>query len=131
MATTTTLPTVESYAKKDPDVPEEVILKEDLLRLGLNVTRDAMELSKGCREQAYYFFSYNISSHDELADGVSTKAPEDIRFHGGPYGLRPTSVRVVLSTKSPYAIDVVEGKPTICENGTPVAEASFPEKPSY
>ena len=56
MATTTTLPTVESYAKKYPDVPEEVILKEDLLRLGLNVTRDAMELSKGCREQAYYLF---------------------------------------------------------------------------
>ena len=93
MTATTTLPTVETYAKKYPDIPKEVILKEDLLRLGLNITKDAMELSKGCREQAYYLFSYNISSHDELADGVSTAAPEDIRFHGGPYGLRPTSVR--------------------------------------
>ena len=58
MTATTTLPTVESYAKKYPDIPKEVILKEDLLRLGLNITKDAMELSKGCREQAYYLFSY-------------------------------------------------------------------------
>ena len=75
MTATTIHPTVESYAKKYPDVPKEVILKEDLLRLGLNVTRDAMELSKGCREQAYYLFSYNISSHDDLAEGVSTVTP--------------------------------------------------------
>ena len=57
MTATTTLPTVETYAKKYPDIPKEVILKEDLLRLGLNITKDAMELSKGCREQAYYLFS--------------------------------------------------------------------------
>ena len=31
-------PTVERYAKQYPDVPFEVILKEDLLRLGMRFT---------------------------------------------------------------------------------------------
>jgi hypothetical protein len=131
VATTPTVPTIERYAKKYPDVPKEVILKEDLLRLGINITPEAMELAKGCREQAYYLFSYNISSPDELGAGVSSNAPEDIRFHAGPYQLRSTSVRIVLSARSPYALDVVDGKPTVCENGIPIAEAILPQKPAY
>ena len=43
-------PTVETYARKYPCVPREVILKEDLLRLGLSFTAAAMEAAKGCRK---------------------------------------------------------------------------------
>ena len=58
--------TVDQYARKYPGVPKEVILKEDLLRLGLTFTDAAMEAALGCRTQAYYLFSYNISSHADL-----------------------------------------------------------------
>jgi hypothetical protein len=129
--TTRATPTVEIYGAKYPDVPLEVILKEDLLRLGVRLTPAALAAAKGCRSQAYYLFSYNISGHDEMGEGVSTAAPEDIIFREGPYGLRRTWVRVVLNRNSPYVIDVIDGKPTVCENGEPVAEAVFPVKPQY
>ena len=132
MATATTLePTIESYSRKYPDVPPEVILKEDLLRLGVMLTDAALDAARGCRTQAYYLFSYNISGHHDLKEGVSTAAPEDIVFHGGPYQFKRTYVRVVLNGSSPYSIDIVDGKPAICEHGVPLAEAIFPTKPTY
>lgn len=129
--TAASTPTVERYSKMYPGVPFEVILKEDLLRLGLRFTDAAMEAARGCRTQAYYLFSYNISAHGDLGDGVSTAAPEDIRFHGGPYGMKPTSVRVVLNRDSPYVVDVIDGAITIVENGAPVAHVTYPSKPAY
>ncbi len=124
-------PTVEIYARKYPDVPMEVILKEDLLRLGLSITPDGLAVAKGKRQQAYYLFSYNISDHQEMGEEMSTGAPEDIIFRDGPYGLRRTSVRVVLNDKSPYALDVQDGKTVITQNGVVVADAVYPDKPAY
>lgn len=124
-------PTLESYAKKYPDVPLEVILKEDLLRLGISLSADAIKAAEGCRTQAYYLFSYNMSEHSELEGNLSTSAPEDIIFKGGPYQLRRTWVRVVLNKESPYQIDVVDGTIMICQNGVPLTEAVYPEKPAY
>jgi len=129
--TTRAAPTVERFAGKYPDVPLEVILKEDLLRLGVRLMPAALAAARGCRTQAYYLFSYNISEHDEMGDGVSTSAPEDMIFRDGPYNLLRTWVRVVLNHNSPYVIDVVDGKLTVCESGEPVAEAVFPIKPRY
>ena len=37
----------------------------------------------------------------------------------------------MLNDASPYEIDVVDGQTAICENGVPVAEAVYPEKPVY
>jgi hypothetical protein len=131
LATSIKPPTIETYAKKYPDVPMEVILKEDLLRLGTGITKAALRAVKDYRRQAYFLFSYNISEHDELGDGLSTEAPEDIIFRDGPYGLRRTWVRVVLNKASPYQIDVVDGKIMVCQNGIPVADVTYPDKPDY
>ncbi len=130
-ATTSFTPTIETYARKYPDVPMEVILKEDLLRLGIDVTVDAIRAVEDYRTQAYYLFSYNMSEHSELEDNLSTLAPEDIIFRDGPYGLRRTWVRVVLNKESPYSIEVVDGKTMICQNGVPIADAVYPKKPGY
>jgi len=131
VAATLKAPTIETYAKKYSDVPMEVILKEDLLRQGLDLSSAALAAAENARPQAYFLFSYNISEHSAMADGVSTSAPEDIVFRDGPYGLARTWVRVVLNNRSPYQIDVVEGALKICENGIPVADVVYPEKPSY
>ncbi len=124
-------PTVETYAKKYPDVPKEVILKEDLLRQGMDLSPTALAAAKHSRPQAYFLFSYNMSAHGNMGEGVSTSAPEDIMFMGGPYGLARTSVRVVLNNQSPYKIDVIDGALKICENDIPVADVVYPEKPAY
>jgi hypothetical protein len=131
MDRTQAVPTVETYAKKYPDVPAEVILKEDLLRLGLTFTPEALQLAEGCRPQAYFLFSYNISGPEELGANTTAAAPEDIVFCGGPYGLKRTYVRAVLSAHSPYTIAVVDGRPAICEHDIPVAEVIFPDRPAY
>jgi hypothetical protein len=124
-------PTVIAYKKKYGFVSAEVILKEDVLRQGMSFSRDALEFARGCRSQAYFLFSYNISSHDELGPALSSQAPEDIKLVRGPLALEQTSVRVVLSAKSPYLVDMVEGKPMLCENGIPLTEVVFPKKPPY
>src|SRR5215469_13943491 len=126
-----TQPTLDIYARKYAEVPREVILKEDLLRRGVTFTDAAMEAARGCRTQAYYLFSYNISAHHDLKAGMSTAAPEDFLFRGGPHGLKRTWVRVVLNGASPYIVDVVDGKTMLCENGAPLAEVVYPPKPSY
>lgn len=124
-------PTVDTYARRYPGVPREVILKEDLLRRGVAFSDAALEAARGCRTQAYYLFSYNISGHHDLKEGVSTAAPEDIRFLGGPHNLKRTWVRVVLNRESPYLIDLVDGVTTLCESGVPLAEVVYPSRPSY
>jgi hypothetical protein len=131
LASTELTPTIETYARKYTDVPMEVILKEDLLRLGIGFTEAALSAVKEYRKQAYFLFSYNISEHKDMADGLSTAAPEDIIFRDGPYGLRRTWVRIVLNNASPYVIDVVDGKTMVCQDGIPVAEAVYPDKPDY
>ena len=72
-------PTLEVYARRYPGVPYEVILKEDLLRRGFTLTDAAMEAARGCRTQAYYLFSYNISGHSDLKKGMSTAALKHFR----------------------------------------------------
>ncbi len=52
VVTTRATPTVEDYAAKYPGVPMEVILKEDLLRLGVRFAPAALAAAKGCRSQA-------------------------------------------------------------------------------
>src|SRR5438270_12109113 len=117
MASATTLePTIESYSRKYPDVPPEVILKEGLLRLGVELTDAALDAARGCRTQAYHLFPYNISGHHDLKEGVSTAAPEDIVFHGRPYQFKRTYLQAVLNGTSPYSIVIVDGKPAICEH---------------
>ena len=59
----TATPTIETYAKKYSDVPREVILKEDLLRQGLDLSPAALAAAKNSRPQAYFLFSYNMSDH--------------------------------------------------------------------
>jgi len=124
-------PTIEIYAKKYSDVPKEVILKEDLLRQGLDLSPAALKAAANSRPQAYFLFSYNMSDHGDMDEGVSTSAPEDIIFRDGPYGLARTSVRVVLNKNSPYKIDVIDGDLKVCENGIAVADVDYPDKPSY
>ncbi len=124
-------PTVVSYAKKYRHIAPEVILKEDVLRLGMSFSRDALEFARGCRSQAYFLFSYNISPHDQLGPALSSQAPEDIKLVGGPMALERTSVRVVLSTRSPYLVDIIGGKPMLCENAVPLTEVVLPQKPPY
>ncbi|MFC1816399.1 hypothetical protein ACFL0M_10785 [Thermodesulfobacteriota bacterium] len=98
---------LELHFKKFSDVPKEVIVKEDVLRLGLRFTEAALKAGEGCRYKSYRLFTYDKVKHEDLKvkhEDLKVKqilkAPEDIRFKGGPYDLRRIVVSVRLSIQA-------------------------------
>ena len=123
---------LEVYFDKYPDIPLEVIVKEDLLRLGLKFTEAAMEAARGCRLKSYFLFSYDRISHDEMEQDEGSRVPEDIDFFGGPYGLKRTVVRVSIGANTPYTIDAnPEGEITLYQDDQPLARVEYPSIPEY
>ncbi len=122
---------IESFFDKYEDVPKEVILKEDLLRLGMRFSEKALDAAKNCRPRSYFLFSYDVISRDEMKHNEAYRTPDDVFFYGGPHDLRRTSVRVENAVNTPYLVDVVDGKPILLENNEIIAEVKYPEKPHY
>jgi len=91
---------------KYPEVPREVILKEDMLRLGIQFSEEALEMAKGCRPKSYYLFSWDRMSRDEMEKDESYRTPDDLFFYGGPNDLRLTNVRVEIANNTPYLISI-------------------------
>ena len=118
---------IEDYFNKYRDVPHEVILKEDLLRLGLRFTEAALVYAEDRRTKSYYLFSFDKVAHDDMKKKESARVPEDIRLSGGQYDLRPTIVRVINSNNTPYIVDVVDDRLMMMEGTTPIAEVEYPE----
>jgi len=123
---------LESFFNRYTDVPREVIVKDDLLRLGLGFTDRALEGLKHCRVKSYRLFTYDkVKSERLISKGELFKAPEDIDFFGGPYNLRITNVQVRNNPDSPYQVDVIDGRVLIVENGNTIAEVKPIPAPNY
>ncbi len=130
---------LEAYFKKYPDVPREVIIKEDMLRLGVFFTHPALEVAKNCRTKEYAggIFTWDFVTHDDVDKDVFFQIPERVDVTGGPYGLRGR-VRVFtrLNPNSPYVVDVLEGSCKVCvregQGLVPVADVHpFRPRPKY
>lgn len=130
---------LEAYFKKYSDVPREVIIKEDLSRLGIWFTEAALKATEGCRTKAYAggIFSWDAVSNEQVDKTIFSRVPEQLHLKGGPYGLRGR-VRVLtrLNNHSPYMVDVFHGECRVCvrEEGrlVPVADLhSFRPRPKY
>ncbi len=105
---------LETYFTTYPDVPKEVTIKEDCLRLGLNWTKEAQEASQGYQRKSYYIFQFDRSSRSDM-EKESLTAPEEIKIFGGQYKLRDTLVANRLAIDSPYLLDLVNGKLQLCD----------------
>ena len=114
------------------DVPREVIVKEDLLNLGVEFSEAALLEAKGYRRKSYYLFSYNRASFDEMQKGEARRAPEEIRISGGIYDLRPTVVSVRVAASSPYRVDKTEdGNLVLLEGDVVLADVAYKPEPSW
>ena len=122
---------VEFYWNKFPDVPQEPILKDDMLRHGLRFSEAALEAAKGCKVKSYRLFTYDKVTYDGLEKKEGFKAPEDIVLWGGPYGLRQTTVSVRLNPESPYLVEVKDGQLMICQDGLQITKVKYPPMPDY
>ena len=72
---------IAAYFEKYPDVPKEVVLKEDILRLGLRFTEAALEAAKGCREKDYFQFSWDRVTAEGMEKQEYSRAPNDLQYH--------------------------------------------------
>jgi hypothetical protein len=122
---------LEGYFKKYPDVPKEVIIKEDLLRQGMNFSRNSTGDGKEFRYKTYHLFTYDKTLRSELGEQDTFTVPEDLRMRKGPYNLLDTVVHVYHNTESPYRIEAADGKRQLFLEGKAIAEVAFPKKPPY
>ncbi|TAK36989.1 MAG: hypothetical protein EPO21_00740 [Chloroflexota bacterium] len=118
---------LEAHFKRYPDVPREVILKSDMLRLGVFFTEPVTQLTEGCRTKLYggNVFAHDIVTPDEMPRVF--RVPEFIELRGGLYGLRGRlRVHSRVNTKTPYVVDVVDGAVRLClregERKEPIAD---------
>ena len=105
---------LEDLFKKYPDVPHEVVVKEDLLREGLMFQPQAVQFCKGVRRKTYQLFSWDFSEVEQTED-LSVLLPDILQIEGGLYRLRKMNIRPRLNVKSPYSIDLVDGELVVCD----------------
>ncbi len=123
---------VESLIDKYPDLPVEVVFKEDLLRTGISFTEDALRVSSGFKPKAYFIFSFDLVPISEMQQQENVRAPEEICLQGGPKNFRRTIVSVRVNPKSPYQIGIcAEGKVMLNLEGEEIAEVEFQRIPEY
>jgi len=104
---------LEAYLERYPDVPPEVIVKEDLLHQGVRFGDELVADDRSRQETIWYF------------------AQHEFIFRGGPYHLRRTLVQANVKANAPYAIHLWDGSPTLLHNGHFLAEAEFLPRPPY
>jgi len=122
---------VESLIEKYPDVPPEAIFKEDLLRLGVSFSEDALRVCGGFKPKSYFIFSFDLRPINELEQGENLRVPEELSLVGGPRNFRRTIVSVRIYPDSPYRVDIVEGKLALLVGGELVCDIDLQETPEY
>jgi hypothetical protein len=121
------------FFEKYPEVPKEVLIKEDILRLGVQFSPESLEISKNYQTQKYPLFSFDRSKVADMKRQEYLYAPEDLKIIGGRYNLRPTVFCTRISTDSPYIVKAIDGKLFLCDayfNDT-LADVKLRRRPRY
>ena len=114
------------------DLPMEVILKADLLRLGIAFSPESLKICAETKPKSYFIFSFDRVSQKELSALERRAAPEEIALIGGPFELKRTIVSVRLNPKSPYRVSSLpDGTLSLTYNGDPISEIDLLPSPAY
>lgn len=131
MNTTTRLEEVEQVLISHADLPPEAIFKEDLLRIGVDFSEDALRVSSGFKPKSYFIFSFDRRPIAGMERDENLRAPEEIALVGGPREFRRTIVSVRLLPDSPYLVDVRDGHLVLLADGVHVADVQLQDTPAY
>jgi hypothetical protein len=122
---------IEDLAKRYPDIPLEVIIKEDLLRRGMAWSPEALEAAANFKQKAYFICSFDMVPITEMGQSEHARAPEEIRLVGGPHNFHPIIVSVRLNPGSPYRVDSGGGFLVLKLLGDVVANVELQKSPDY
>lgn len=129
---TTTLDDLEGMERSYRSIPFEAILKQDILRLGLNF--DAETLSGiDFKQKDYFIFTFDHVPLDQQDQQIRFRIPEEIRISGGHFNLLPTIVSVRVNPESPYRVAAGPngGGPTLYLGSTDLGSVEFPPVPAF
>jgi hypothetical protein len=126
---------VEGLMQRFGHLPREAVLKEDLLRTGIDFADSALtdNLDGEVKPKSYFIFSFDQKPLAELGAAAKRRPPEELALTGGPYALRRTIVSVRVNPDSPYR---VEREPesralTLSLEGRLIADVGLPPMPEY
>ena len=108
---------LEWHLRNYEDMPREVILKMDLLRVGHWFTDAALELASDALVKSYRLFSYDLMSMKDMKRKEHRRTPEWFTIRNGHLDLRPVIVQTTLNPDSPYVIDIVDGQARLLLDG--------------
>src|SRR5262245_607818 len=88
-------------------LPRAAVLKEDLLRTGIDFADSALtdNLDGEIKPKSYFIFSFDQKPLAELGAAAKRRPPEELALTGGPYALRRTIVSVRVNPDSPYRVE--------------------------
>jgi hypothetical protein len=126
---------VEGLMERFGHLPPEAVLKEDLLRTGIDFADSALteNLDGEIKPKSYFIFSFDQKPLAELGEAARRRPPEELALTGGPYSLRRTIVSVRVNPDSPYRVerDAASGSLTLALEGRLVADVGLPPMPEY
>src|SRR4051794_1103180 len=131
-ATGTRTELVEALMTRFPHIPREAVLKEDLLRTGIDFDDDALtdNLDGEVKPKSYFIFSFDQKPLAQLGEAAKRRPPEEIALTGGPYELRRTIVSVRVNPDSPYRVTRSDtGELRLALEGREVADVGLPPMP--
>jgi len=114
-----------------PDLPLEAFFKQDMLRLGVSFDSSALVDSETYKTKDYFIFSFDRIPLNEMTQQENWKAPEEIRFRGGVFGMQPTVVSVRINPDSPYKVIRNHEGLQVFYGRDALASVVYPEVPAY
>src|SRR4051794_37047489 len=132
-ATGTRTELVEALMTRFPHIPREAVLKEDLLRTGIDFDDDALtdNLDGEVKPKSYFIFSFDQKPLAQLGEAAKRRPPEEIALTGGPHDLRRTIVSVRGNPDSPHPAGGSEEGLRLPLDGRHLAEIALPPMPEY
>ena len=114
-------------------IPPEAVLKEDLLRTGIDFDTSALSdnLEGEIKPKSYFIFSFDQKPLTQLGEAALRRPPEEIALTGGPWGLRRTIVSVRVNPDSPYRIALDETGLKLSLDDRVIADVGLPPMPEY
>jgi hypothetical protein len=125
-----TLSLLEKMEREYKQIPMEAILKQDVLRIGINFTPESLSKSE-FKAKDYFIFSFDHTPVANQSDKIVYKTPEEIKVRGGYFHLAPTIISTRNNPDSPYLVKLINEKPHLVLDETDLGELEFPPIPSW
>ncbi len=126
-----TISLLEQMERTYKMIPMEAIVKQDVLRQGINFYEDSLSLNLNYKPKDYFIFSFDHIPLAEMKKGEDKKAPEEIKVSGGHFQLAPTVISTRNNPNSPYVVRLFENKPHLFLENVDLGELEYPPVPSW